>query len=70
MIFHENFHPTTVSESDSESVSESKLFFRIRIHNTASDLILLLNFYLDSSCIGNVKKQAHSAILSEHQRYR
>jgi hypothetical protein len=46
MIFHKNFYPTTVSESDSESVSESELFFsdsdpakkfglfRIRIHNT------------------------------------
>jgi hypothetical protein len=29
LIFHKNVHPTTVSES--ESVSESELFFRIRI---------------------------------------
>jgi hypothetical protein len=31
LIFHKNFHPTTVSESESESVSESELNIRIRI---------------------------------------
>jgi hypothetical protein len=37
MIFHKNVHPTTVPESDSESVSESELFFRIRIQPKNSD---------------------------------
>jgi hypothetical protein len=37
LIFHKNFHPTTVSESESISVSESELFFRIRIQPKHSD---------------------------------
>jgi hypothetical protein len=55
LIFHKNFHPTTVSESDSESVSESELsdsdpaktfgLFRIRIHNTGAAGNIILSIF-------------------------